>query len=791
MSKLFLRAGLAAACLIGICGTAAPIAAQTYNGEPIVELRFEGLKTLSEQTLRFYLGLETEEVHTTRSLNDKIHLLWSRNLIDDIAISTEVVEGGLRMIISLVERPTLTSVEYLGLKRLQRTDINDRVTRDGIRTREGDPLSEGELYRLKAAIETLYAERGYRLAEANYVIDTDLNGDSKAVFTVDEGDKVRIADVDFEGNTVFSDKRLRWAMKKTKESGFITKLLSHDVFEEAKFEEDLDNVRVVYRKAGYKNLVIGEPEIDIKAQRPEAATIKEQQRRMVITIPIEEGQRWKLGEISIEGNEKYTDEMLMTQFPKPKGGWLRSTVVDKGLEAVGEVYSNTGFLFARVDHELVEVGEDIADLIVKIDEGDQFRIGRIEFTGNVKTKDKVIRRELGVQEGRILSSASLRNSLLRVRQLEFFKVNEDEPVAFDFDSEKQTVDLLIRGEEGSRTELLFGGGFSEVDGFFGQIQFRTRNFLGRGETLGVSVQVGRRQDVFDLSYSIPWFLDKPQNLGLQVFRRELDFSLFDGRTIQETQGGTFTYGRRLSLFKTLSGSYSRFDSTDSRVQNDALGNPITQVFSRDVSSLRLVYSMDRRDSRLTPTRGRSYSASVSLAGGPLGGSSEFIRSRLEFNLFKPVSTGRIQTVAAMNVEGGYIEPLGDDDLFFNDRFYLGGESTLRGHRFRSIRVRDSDGTIRVDNRNIPLGGDSFLQLNLEYQLLLGGPFRVVGYVDGANVFASDQEVSLSELRKTAGIELRVNIPAFGAPLRFIWANNLDPFDDDDFDSFRFSVGAGF
>lgn len=789
MTRLYLRAALAALCLFGTLPAAN---AQTYNGQPVVEILFEGQETLSEQTLRFYLGLEEGASLNTAALNEKIHLLWSRQLVDDIRVATEEVPGGVRITVSLVERPTLAAVEYQGLKRIPKTEVQDRITRDGIRVREGDPLSEGELYRLKAAIEDLYAERGFRLAEASYIIDTDVNGDKRAIFTVDEGDKVRIADVDFEGNTVFSDSRLRWAMKKTKETGFVTRLLQRDVFEEAKFEEDLDNVRAVYRKAGYKNLVIGEPKIEIEAERPEAVSAKEQRRRMIVTIPIEEGQRWKLGDISIEGNDKFSDEFLLAQFDKPKGGWLRSTVVDEGLEAINELYRNTGFLFAGITSDLVERDGDVADLVVRIDEGDQYRVGRIEFTGNVKTKDKVIRRELGVQEGRILSSGALKNSILRVRQLEFFKINEDEPVAFDFNSEEKTVDLLIKGEEGSRTELLFGGGFSEIDGFFGQLQFRTRNFLGRGETVGVSIQSGRNQDVFDVSYSVPWFLDRPQNIGLQLFSRKLDYQLLSGQEFfQDTRGGTLTYGRRLGLFTSLTASLSRFDAIDRRSQFNSLGDLVTQEFSRDVSSLRLVYGYDKRDSTLTPTRGMRYAGIIDYAGGALGGSTQYVRPRGSFSFFKPLVRNKLVTVAAFNVEGGVIEPLGNEELFFNDRFYLGGESSLRGHRFRSIWVREEDGTTRVDDQGFPIGGESFFQVNLEYQILIGGPFRFLGFFDAANVFASDQSPSFDDLRKTTGLELRINIPAFGAPLRFIWSNNLDPYEDDRFESFRFSVGAGF
>ena len=182
---------------------------------------------------------------------------------------------------------------------------------------------------------------------------------------------------------------------------------------------------------------------------------------------------------------------------------------------------------------------------------------------------------------------------------------------------------------------------------------------------------------------------------------------------------------------------------------------------------------------------------MDYAGGVLGGSTDFVRPRGTFSLFKPFVRNKLVTVAAFNVQAGLIEPLGEDELFYNDRFYLGGESTLRGHRFRTIWVREEDGTTRVDQQGFPIGGETFFQLNLEYQVLIGGPFRFLAFFDAANVFATDQSASFDALRRTAGLELRVNIPAFGAPLRFIWSNNLDPFEDDRFESFRFSVGAGF
>lgn len=768
--------------------------AADLTGQPIVEVEFVGLRLLPQDTAAFYLGIAEGAPLDWNQLNINIHRLWERRLIDDIEVTAEAVTGGVKLTVHIVERPLLTEIEYRGLKRISQSDIEDQIGREQIRVLEGDSLDLGELYRLGAAIESLYAEKGYRLAEVTYTVQEVHPGELAVIFTIDEGDKVKIGEISFDGNTVLSDSRLRRAMDKTKEGGLVSSIRKKDVYNAATLEEDLGLVGDLYRSRGFKNVVLGEPELDTRPVKGE-----ESKRKLFITVPIQEGSRWKLGGISIEGNDKYTDELLLRQFEKPRGGWLRSDVIDAGVEAIGEIYSNTGYLFSRVDTEIVERDDNVADVIVHVDEGDQYRIGRIEFEGNRRTRDKVIRRELGVQEGYVLNSGALRNSLLRLRQLEFFRVDEDNPVSFDFREEEKKVDLTMHGEEGERTELQFGAGFSEIDGFFAQFSFRTRNFLGRGETLGVQLQTGRFRDIFELSYSIPWFLDRPQSLGFQVFLREQDFTLLSGQDFfQRTDGGAITYGRNLGLFGSVTIGYSRFDSEDRRTLLSLTGDLVQQEFEREVSSMRLGYNLDRRNSRLNPTAGHRYGGNLEVAGGILGGSSDFVRGSALGTWYKPITKGaRVQQVFALNGQAGYIVPFNDDDLFFFDRYYAGGESSVRGFRYRSIWVRDPDTKATVtDEDGFPLGGDKIFVLNLEYHFVINETLRFLLWGDMGNVYSEDQDYDLSRLRYSAGFEFRVTVPLFGAPLRFIYAINLDPIEDpllgaDRFEDFQFSISTSF
>jgi outer membrane protein insertion porin family len=762
-------------------------------GRTIEAVEFRGLTTLQEETMRFYLGIEPGQPLDEALLDKNVKELWERGLVDDIQV--EAVPSGeqVRLVVTVVERPTLRSIDYQGLKRISKTDIQDKLTTQRIRVREGDPISLGELQRIKALIEEMYAEKGYRFAQAQFTTEEVGPNQKKVTFTVDEGNRVRISDIDFEGNTVYNDLRLQFVMKNTKESGPINRILKKDIYDPAKLQEDLDKVRDLYRGAGYKNVVIGEPRIDVRAANPGAATVAEQKRRMFVTIPIEEGERWKFGAVTIEGNEIYTDQALLRAFQHRNGDWLRSKVIDEGVKSVTDLYHNTGYIFARVEPELVERPDRVADVVVHVSESDQFRVGRIEFEGNDRTMDKVLRRELRLIESGLVNVAAIRNSVIKVNQLGYFKLNEEDPVEIDTDTESKKINLLFRGQEAERTELQFGGGWSELDGFFGQFAINTKNFLGRGEQVGVSLQTGKYRDFFDLSYHIPWFLDKPQSIGLRAYDQSLDYGLLSNseRFLRSSQGGVLTYGRNFRLYQAASISYNRSVYEDETRILDTGGVERTFRYEIDNSSLRPAYVFDSRDNPFEPTRGRRLSLAVEYAGGFLGGENQFIRPEASFTMFQPVSNYPVRSVFALNVEGGLIDPFGGSDIFTLERFYLGGENSIRGHRFRSIFLRDDKGEPLRDVNNVILGGDKFVQFNVEYHFLLGGPFRFLLFADAGNVYGENRSFDLSDLRYTAGAELRVLVPVFGAPLRFIYAVNLDKLPNDNFEDFQFSIGTSF
>jgi outer membrane protein insertion porin family len=792
--------------------TAPPVAAQgdaSFEGRTIVAIELIGNKTLAEDTLQYYLGIEPGDPLVRSELDRNVKRLWDRELIDDVSIEALPAESsehgpGVRLVVRIKERPRVSSVRYEGLKRISESDLDDRLAAERVNVQEGGPLNLGELYRVKGVIEEMYSEKGYRFAEAEYGLEPVAEGELRVVFTIDEGDRVRIGDIRFEGNTVFREARLRWEMKNTKESGLITRTFKKDIYNPAQLSEDLDKVRDVYREAGYKNVVVGEPRIQVAAANPNAPP-DEQRRRLVITVPIEEGNRWRFGEVRVEGNEIFKAQGLLGAFRYRPGEWLRSNRVEEGVKAVQDIYHNTGYIQAQVTPELVEVSDEVADVVVHVNEGEQFRVGRLEFEGNTRTRDKVLRREFRVQEGRVLSLGALRNSLFKIRQLGYFELDEEDPIEFAFREEENQVDLTVKGREADRTELQFGAGYSEGLGFFGQFSLRTQNFLGRGERVGVSLQSGALTEFYELSYFVPWFLDRPQSVGVQGYRRTLDLNVRSNQQeIQESTGGAVSYGRSLGLFQSLTMSYSYADQ--SFIQRTTV-NDVPQEFSSqlEVSSLRPAYTYDSVDNRFEPRVGTRFSGSVEYAGGPLGGSENFVRPIVGYTTYRHLTGYPIETVLGFNAEGGLVEPFDGDPLSRFNLFRLGGDTSIRGFDRYSLYARDEDtGDFIVDQNGFPVGGNRYAQANLELHVILNGPFRLIGFVDAGQVYAPEvldamgevrthsQSFDLGRLRYTAGAELRITLPVLGgAPLRFIYAQNLAPEPGDDFQSFSFSIGSTF
>ena len=304
----------------------------------------------------------------------------------------------------------------------------------------------------------------------------------RIVFLVDEGDKIKIESIRFTGNTVFGQTKLRYAISKTKQAHWWRFFDSKSTFNQAGYEEDVESLRKVYQDAGYKDVVIKDPILDVFVTNPKEKRREKINRRVRITIPIVEGEKFFFGKVTVEGSTVFRPEQLERFFAYKAGKPMSRAVIADGMKAIDAIYRSRGYIYVFMNPENTEKPNHVVDVVVKITEGDQYRLGRIEFTGNKTTRDKVLRRELQVFEGDIMDMETFKKSLFKVTQLGYFKIEEDPD--FRVNPDKKTVDVSIKGTDTNRNEVQFGAGYSQLDGLFGQFQFNTRNFLGRGDTLG-------------------------------------------------------------------------------------------------------------------------------------------------------------------------------------------------------------------------------------------------------------------------------------------------------------------
>ncbi len=467
--------------------------------------------------------------------------------------------------------------------------------------------------------------------------------------------------------------------------------------------------------------------------------------------------------------------ILLKEFSElPPGSVLNRERLVEALQRIEGKYKSRGYIYWFADPEYHEVGDHRVDVDVKLYEGDKFYLGRLEVKGNTTTRDKVIRREFALDEGEVMNMEAIKKSLQKLQQLGYFKIAEEPD--FSVRPADKKVDVVIKGTEASKNEVQFGAGYSALDGFFGQFSFQTRNFLGRGEIIGASAQVGRISNYYDVSYTVPWFMDRNQTVGVSLFRRNVNYLNID----EKRSGGTTFYGKGIGLFDSWSVLYAyedvraNFPVRGAQVPPGQPAPPekFTEI-TGTTSSLTPGYRFDSRNDPFDPNRGYRLYLTTQFAGSVLGGNQDFIKPLVGGSGYLPVPFPRHAYLGA-NFEAGYVAPFSGGAVPIFERFQLGGETSLRGFRTGSVLPLKRNNQVFTDEAGRILGGDKYFVLNLEYVFASVGPAKLLAFTDVGNVYHESQGIDLTRLRTAVGAELRIFLPIFQAPLRFIYSFNLEP-----------------
>ena len=794
-------------CLL-LLALALPAAGQTAQAPPpaptpvppsekIVGIRVVGYQTVSPETIAHYLGVKVGDPYDPEKIRANFPALWEVGLLENVSVEAERDAAGVTLVVTLEERPTISAVDFTGNKKVSTSQIRDRLKEQKVEIKQGAPLSLRDVAKARSAIADLYVEQGFRSATVDFNVEDVSKTEKKVVFVLDEGEKVKIAAIDFEGNTVVSDRRLRMAMKKTKTNAWFRPFSEKTTFNQANYDEDVENVKAVYQSKGYKDIVLKDPKVDIFVVNPDAKP-KKIKRRARITIPVVEGEQFYTGDIRVvrvnqsgqpadppDPTVLPASEILKEFFELKPGTVLNRDRIVEALQRIEARYKSRGYIYWFADPTYHEAAERRVDIELKLYEGDKFYLGRLEVAGNTTTRDKVIRREFALDEGDIMNMEAIKKSLQKLQQLGYFKISEEPE--FSVRPAEKKVDMVIKGTEASKNEIQFGAGYSALDGFFGQFSFQTRNFLGRGEVIGAAAQIGRISNYYDLSYTVPWFMDRNQTVGVSLFSRNVEYLNIDERR----QGGTAFYGKGLGLFDSWSILYSyedikaNFPVLGAQVPPGQPAPPakLTEV-TGTTSSFTPGYRYDSRNDPFDPNRGQRLYLTTQIAGSVLGGNQDFVKPLIGGSTYIPIRFPR-HAYLGLNLELGYVAPFSSGDIPIFERFQIGGESSLRGFRTGSVLPLGENDQVFTDDTGRILGGDKYFILNAEYVFASIGPAKLLVFGDAGNAYHESQSINLSNIRTSVGAELRIFLPIFQAPLRFIYSFNLDP--KEPIDQFGFPI----
>ncbi len=759
-----------------------------FSQDIVKEIRFYGNRRVSDEAITYRLSTRVGEPLDERLVTADIKELWNTGLFENLGVQREDTDEGLILTFILRELPIVKEVDIRGNRKVGKSTINDKIDEERLTIEEDTPLDYRKISEIRKLIKVMLNDRGLRNAKVTYALERLDAGTARVVFNVFEGSKVRIYDIDFEGNEHFSDRKLRRTMRKTKKHWMFSWLTQHDVFNESeeKYGEDVDRIKAKYWEQGYKDILLGDPEFEITDHTSERQKRKNLKRlkknknpkedlRMAMTIPVFEGRPYHLGELTITDNTVIPTQVYLAMFPLRKGALYDLGKVNEWITSLEELHNNTGYLYYSIQQDVKIRDETVVDVTFKVNENDQIYINRIGFAGNITTRDKVLRREVLVREGDVFRLNYFRNSLLRINQLGYFDVTHDQPDIKPLPNENK-VNITIKGQESGVNELNFGIGYSDFRGRNGFLSFSTLNFLGRGETVKVQAQLGSISDTYDVTFVEPWLFDKPRGFSARIFNTKTRWFGFEQDNFGFNTGLSF----RPSTFSTYSISYQFTEITVPQVQSPIF-QPVDGLLT---SSFTQTYTFNTTDHPFFPTRGHKLTGSLELAGWQTGGDSLFYKYSIGgtkyFDAFK-------KTFVGVNVEASLMDTFEDQRPSYFELFYLGGEESVRGYR-RNLLGPTSIFNGRLDS----LRGDKLFQFNVEYIVPVSDQFRFVMFFDAGQVFGIDEQWFDSDLAMSTGLEMRFSLPVFQAPLRLIYAYKLveTPFDEKGGEP-KFSIGTTF
>jgi outer membrane protein insertion porin family len=756
------------------------LAVPAFTATRIKTLELTGNKRVSRDTVLFYMKSREQGIYSERILREDFNALWKTGFFENITIEsfdTETLDRKL-VKVTLKENPLISSVTYNTSKKISENDIKDKLQEHSIILSTLSYYNPSKVKKAEHVIKEMLVEKGYSQGSVTIAAEPAKDGQVALGINVTRGPKTRIGAIRFPGleKTKISPAFLRGGMKHNKPHSLLTLVGGKDVYSKDKIEEDLQAVRAKLHEKGYLEAKVGRPEITVFRKKTVFGKIQEMTR---ISIPVQPGPQYRMGGLSIEGNKIVKTDFLKQLVPLKKGKVFNAKKRDKARETIQEMYTNMGYIYSQVaPTENLDPVKKVADLVLRVHEGEVAYIGKLEFEGNTFTRDHVLRREWMLQEGSRFNMGWLKNCLTRMRQLGLVDIAKDPEFTPD-PKDPRKMHVKVHVKEMNRQTLTFNFGVSGYDGLFGAIGYSTQNFMGMGETLSVHLQYGTKSKQYRLAFTEPYLFNLPVNLGFSVHKTAMNYPWFQ----QESTGFSFHTSGRLWRFIRGQLMYSYSDVNIGNLDPSYLSNPLSALYYRDtkISSLAPTLYYSTVDSPMFPSRGEKVLFSYRYSGGFLGGEVNMHKTRLQLQKFLPM--GKRQTLGMQFVHQAVI-PFGGSTIPYYEKIFLGGEYSVRGFDIYKVGPRNENGDF--------IGGNKAFQLNLEYIITLNQQLSFALFYDIGNAYDFGQPISLKNVYTSTGLELRVFVPMLNVPFRLIFAYNPRTLETDHSNfAFRFAVGTSF
>jgi len=770
----------------------------------IEAIEFRGARRVPQDTLRAMIFTRKGDKYDEEILRRDFIALWNTGRFDDIRLESEPGRTGIIVRFVLTERPVVRSIKYEGIKSVTVSEILDRFKERKVGLVVESQYDPNKIQRATVALKEFLAERGRQYATVEPEIRQIPPASLELTFRVKEGSKVKVGHIDIQDNQVFSDRVVIRAMKNLRPIGVPRSWLLENIFaktyDSSKLEEDKERIRDFYQQRGYFLARALEHKVIMRNVgggkfRVPLFYMNKPGIRADLVVPLEEGRQLRINKFNFVGVKLFRtpDTLMRPLFQMGEGDVFSTAKLRKGIKNMQDLYGRFGYIdFVPEPYPEPLPGTDKIDLTINADEGKQFFVRRIDFSGNTTTRDKVIRRELLIDEGDVFNTALWEVSILRLNQLGYFEqLKKEEAAEIKRDTRTSTVDLTLKVKERGKNSVGLTGGVSGIAGSFVAFNYSTNNFLGLGETLSMDWQLGDRIRAVTFGFTEPYFLDRPMQLGFTVFTQRFNYeqgrevSLMTGRNLLPyyealgkenlmnyvSNGHGFTVFTsyplkrsfaRLGLSYGYSASQYQVLSTAARTYFDYINfqglagpNSMTGIRTSQISPS---YSYNTVNHPITPTGGKEISISAGFAGSFLGGNVNMIQPTVSFRYFRPAPIKN--HILGLRLIGAFVSGYGGKVAPPFNRYYIGGEQDVRGFEVwaispvafmpseATVNVLNSDGSARLQKvledgveksvavtRTIPIyqmffpGGDTQVIGNFEYRIPIAGPVTLAAFFD--------------------------------------------------------------